>query len=187
MLDTFQFLVWPPQSDLHEGFPFRAMPPDSPQARRLLCLVAEARAGGVPTRVLFKVFLDWARVLERHATADAWRDGLAQAITVMDATLERPSPPSPKSLQRAFETIDASEPGDDDETPALRVARLLGSHFGELLALGAEADPETAWDGALVTLAALAETAGPAKLEAAMTECALLAHAWLFPQRERPT
>jgi hypothetical protein len=59
--------------------------------------------------------------------------------------------------------------------------------FGELIGRGAEADPETAWDGALVTLAALTETVGTAKVEAAMIECAHLAYARLFHQRERPT
>jgi hypothetical protein len=180
MIDAFQFYVWPPESDLHEDFPFGPMPVDSPQARRLLCLVAEARAAGVPTRVLFHILLDWARVLHRSAAGDAWRETLGQAVTAMDAALYRPEPPQPDSIQRAFAIIDAAEPGGTDDTPALRVARLLGSHFGELISRGAEADPETAWDAALLTLAAIAETVGPSATEAAMTDCAEVAYARLF-------
>ena len=178
MIDAFQFFVWPPDSNLHEGFPSGPMPADSPQARRLLCVVAEARAAGVRTRVLFQLLLDWARVLERHAVADVCRDALGQAVFVMDATLYRPEPPSTEALQRALESIYAVEPTDDD-TPALRVATLLGDHF-ELITRNAEADPETAWDGALVVLAAIAEAVGPTALESVMHDCAELAHNRLF-------
>jgi hypothetical protein len=71
MIDTFQWYVWPRVSDLHEEFPFGPVPADSPRARRLQCLIAEARAAGVPTRVLFGVLLDWARVLEKQTQHDA--------------------------------------------------------------------------------------------------------------------
>jgi hypothetical protein len=90
----FQWYVWP-ISNLHEGFPFGPAPADSPQARRLQCLVAEARAAGVPARVLFGVLLDWARVVERHVQDDASHDALSQAITITDAALYRLGQPIP--------------------------------------------------------------------------------------------
>jgi hypothetical protein len=180
MIDTFQFLVWPPDSNLHEGFPFGPMPADSPRARRLLCLIAEARAAGVPTRTLFALLLDWAHVLERCANGDAWRDALGHAVAVMRTALAEPEASPLQSLQQAFAPIDEAEASGDD-TPTLRVARLLGGHFGELIAKGAEADPETAWDAALVTLAAIGEAVGPQAIESVMAECAQLAHRRLFP------
>ena len=108
MIDAFQWYVWPPDSDLHEGFPFGPAPADSPQARRLQCLVTEARAAGVPTRVLFGVLLDWARVLEKQVLDDTWHGALSEAITITDAALYRLGEPIPKSLQRALDALDAT-------------------------------------------------------------------------------
>jgi hypothetical protein len=183
MIDTFQWYVWPADSNLHEGFPFGPAPADSPQARRLQCLIAEARAAGVPTRVLFAVLLDWARVLEKQVQGDAWHGALREAITITDAALYRLGQPMPESLQRALDALDAAEEGQREQTPALRVANLLGTHYAELLGRGGEADPETAWDAAAVTLGALAEAVGPEASQPIMAKCAQLAYGRLFPQR----
>lgn len=183
MIDTFQWYVWPADSNLHEDFPFGPAPADSPRARRLQCLIAEARAAGVPTRVLFAVLLDWARVLEKQAEEDAWHDALSEAITITDAALYRLGQPIPESLQLALDALDSADRGEPQQTPALRVAKLLGTHYAELLGRGGEADPETAWDAALVTLGALAQTVPPGALEPVIAECARLAYERLFPQR----
>jgi len=182
MIDTFQWYVWPADSNLHEDFPFGPAPADSPQARRLQCLIAEARAAGVPTRVLFGVLLDWARVLEKQVQNDASHDALSEAITITDAALYRMGQTIPESLQRALESLDASEGAEPEQTPALRAAKLLGTLCAELLGRGAEADPETAWDAALVMLGALAQVVAPGALERAMADCAVLAYERLFPQ-----
>jgi hypothetical protein len=146
-------------------------------------LIAEARAAGVPTRVLFGVLLDWARVLEKQTQHDAWHDALSDAIAITDAALYRQGQPVPESLQLALDAFDATGGSEPAQTPALRVAKLLGTHYAEVLGRGGEADPEAAWDAALVTLGALAEVVAPGALEPVMTECARLAYQRLFPQR----
>jgi hypothetical protein len=185
MIDAFQWFVWPAKSDLHEGFPFGTVPADSPQARRLQCLVAEARAAGVPTRHLFGLLLDWARVLEPLATRDAWRDALTDAIAVTDAAQYRFGKPLSEPMQAALNAIAAVEPTEEEDTGALQVAKLLVSHFAELVHRGGEADPETAWDAALVILSAIARACERDAIESAMHECAQVAHARLFPQRKQ--
>lgn len=183
MIDTFQWYVWPADSNLHEAFPFGPAPADSPQARRLLCLVTEARAAGVPTRLLFGVLLDWARVLEKQVLDDPWHGALSEAITITDAALYRQDQPIPASLQHMLDALDTTDSAEREHTPALRIATLLGSHYVELLDRRGEADPETVWDAALVTLGALAEVVVGGALEPTMAECALLAYERLFPQR----
>jgi hypothetical protein len=184
VIDTFQWFVWPVNSDLHEGFPSAPAGADSPQARRLQCLFAEARAAGVPTRVLFSILLDWARLLERAATSDRWHAKLNEAITVTDAALDREGQPLPTALRRSLVALEALEAREGEETAVLRVARLLASHFDQLILRGGEADPETAWDGALLLLGAIGDVVEARELEAAMTECAHLAYKRLFPQRD---
>lgn len=106
-----------------------------------------------------------------------------RAITITDAALYRLGQPIPESLLRALEALDATDGDEPEQTPALPVAKLLGSHYAELLRRGAEADPEAAWDAALVILGALAEVVAPGALEPVIAECALLAYERLFPQR----
>ena len=182
MIDTFQWFVWPVDSELHEGFGWQAAGADSPQARRLQCLLAEARAAGVPTRVLFGILLDWARQLERLTQADAWHGKLSSAISATDAALYRPGEQAPKSLRFTLTAIEALEAGPDTETPALRAARLLASHALEIVWHDRETKPETAWDCAVSMLAAIADAVDPAELETTMTDCAQQAYVRLFPQ-----
>lgn len=184
MIDTFQWFVWPADSNIHEGFPFVPLPADSPRARRLLCLMAEARAGGVPTKVLFSILLEWARVLEQHVLNDESRAALIDAITVTDAGLYQLGQPLSESLQHTLDSIDELEAPASGETAALRMARVLVTLFRELLARGGEADPETTWESALVALSSLAQAAAPDAFEPAINDCARLAYARLFLQRQ---
>lgn len=182
MIDVFQWFVWPAHSTLHEEFPCVAPAADSAQARRLQCLFAEARAGGVPTRVLFAIALDWARLLERVADADPWNAKLSETVSAADAALYRIHEPLPKSLLLPLVAIDGLETRSVDETPAFQVAKLLAGYALLLASPQREVEPETAWELALVLLGAIARSVATPALEATMRECAQRAYASLFPR-----
>ena len=182
MIDLFQWYVWPADSELHEAFPYGPAGANSPQARRLQCLFAEARAAGVSTRALFAIVIDWARVLDRTAPDDPWNAKLCESIAAADAALYRANNPLPKSLMLPLLAIDSLETDPIRETPTFRVAKLLATQILGLAAQPRELAPESAWEVALVVLAAIASTVEAQTREVVMIECAQRAYASLFPQ-----
>jgi septum formation topological specificity factor MinE len=177
MIDVSSWLLFESDSELHELFPFACA--DSPRARRLQVLLAEARAAGVDAATITAAFTGWARVIARFVPADADRVLLAQATQLADG--RRYSEKTAETLKVALEL--ALESSDDDARPAALVAAILHRLTCDAKRRR-ELGPVAVWDDARELLAILAKLAG-ANAEAAIAECATIAYGLLFGQRPR--
>jgi septum formation topological specificity factor MinE len=173
MIDVSSWLLFDSDSELHELFPFPCA--DSPRARRLQVLVAEARAAGVDAAEITAAFVGWARVIARFVPADADRVLLELATQLADGLCAEPA------AQDLRESLELAIESSDDARPAALVAAIL-----HRLMCDAERRQDLAavavWDDARELLAILAKLAG-ANAEAAIAECATIAYGLLFRQR----
>jgi hypothetical protein len=170
MLDVSPLFLWP----LEELIEFLPLPTaDSPKARRLSVLLAEARAAGTPAPAVFAVLLDRSRLLQASA-GDQPAAVLAMAIAAADRIgRDDPSGTVVKELEEVRAA--AAEP---DHPVALCAERLAARAQGLLEAV--DMTPADAWHDANDLFAALAALTGE-HAEELIDQCAQLAYARLFP------
>jgi hypothetical protein len=156
---------------------------DSPRAQRLAIVVAHAVEAGVDRRVICRIVLGWARVLERLLPCGAALDLLRELLQRGEATLTNPAAPL-DWYERAEHELDKVSPREawDDVGTALSIV------LGEITAVSTryELPPEASqgWDANLAMLYTIHRHAGAAA-ERVIDECASIANRELFPRAQR--
>ena len=176
MIDVSPLLLWPTDEVL-ELMPIDSA--DSPQARRLAVLAAEAQAAGHGTAVLAWL-CDLARVLLLDTPAPG-RAALVNAVLAAEAVAVRGEPPTPESRNLLVELCEPeASPGNATEAAACALAAwTLG--VADRIPLGGE----QAWHTATELLAIVAQAAGDAT-ETTIARCAELAYWRLFNRGAGP-
>jgi hypothetical protein len=180
MIDTSAYALWS-ADDLSFTSTACALPAfsiddpqaDSPRARRLQVLIAEARAAGTPWSTIIRIFVDWVGValpeLPRSESLNFLRGKLACADQLMRGVI-----PAHSELY--------AEPRNRRPTSARSLAVALGGGL-DLLAADIKSESESsaqdsaeAWTYAVALLATIADVGG----EPAIAKCAELAYRRLF-------
>jgi hypothetical protein len=174
MLDVSPLFLWPLE-DLLELLPLPTA--DSPQARRLAVLLAEARAAGTPPQTIFAVLLDWARLLQPFAS-----DSPAALLAILMAAAGRMAAADQPGVG-ADDLEHARSAAADMDGPVALCAERLAARAQALLE-GVDLTPTDAWHDGNDLLAALA-TLTCDRAEEIIDECAQLAYLRFFPVAHR--
>jgi hypothetical protein len=170
-IDPSPLYLWP-LADVIELFP--CVGADSPQARRLAVLLAEAQASGQHTAVL-RTLAEWARLLLSDVPPHAGRAALVGAIGAAEAVALRKGAALPNELRTLLTELSELEaPALPAERAAVALASWTLAHVAAVVLTA-----EQAWHTATDVLCAVAEQAGDTA-DATIARCALRAHAALF-------
>ena len=171
MIDVSPLLLWP-AVDILELMPLETA--DSPRARRLAVLAAEAQAAGQGAAVL-AWFCDIGRLLLLELPCGPGRSALVIAVTASEAVAQRgaPVPADVRHLLREICELEAP-PASPAEAAADAIARSCLCVIDRV-----HISAEQAWHTATELLAALAHVAGDTA-DAAIGRCAELAYKRLF-------
>ena len=171
MIDVSPLLLWP-ADDVLELMPIESA--DSPQARRLAVLAAEAQAAGQCTPVLAWL-CDVARVLLLELAPGTARAALVNAVAAAEAVALR-SEPLPSEVRALLVELCEREAPAESAVEAAASA-LAGWTLGVVDRVPLAT--EQAWQTATELLAAVAQAAG-ATADPAIARCAELAYNRLF-------
>jgi hypothetical protein len=187
MIDTSAYALWgDDEICFGEGYDVGDEQADSPRARRLQVLIAEARAAGTPWRMIVRIFVDWIGVvlpgLPRGESRDVLQHEIACAETLLAGRM--PTEGSRLDVRRELEDLDRVP----DRGPARALAIFLNSVTDNLAndILKRDVDMELphsgdAWIWAVEGLATIDELGG----EAAIARCAEIAYGHLFPSARK--
>jgi hypothetical protein len=172
MMDPTPLYLWDAET-LDERDLIPAAAADSPQARRLAVLAAEAYAAGHGTALL-EWFGDVARVLLLDVPSSPGHYALTRAIHATHAVLHGSHLTDAELRLGLSRLCELDGPDDSAEVAAATLASWAYSHLA-----GAYLSAEQAWQAATVLLAAVADASGEDP-EPTIARCAELAYARLF-------
>ena len=169
--DPSPLYLWP-VDDAIEMLPISAA--DSPRARRLAVLLAEAYEYGQCTAVL-RTLTGWARqLLHLLAPGAPGRVELVATIQIADAVAQRRSEPLPAELRKLLHDIITQAPLDH---PTEHAARAL-AHWIEADLNDTAVQADDAWSTATELLYTISVHA--TDVDEVFTRCASVAHGELF-------
>lgn len=168
-VDPSPLYLWP-ITDVIELFPMDGA--NSPQARRLAIVVAEAQAAGQATAVLCTL-TEWSReLLRRVPEGTPGRVELYGAALAAEALATREPDALPEAGRAlCHEVAEISGAESPAERAAVELAHWVAADYA-----GHVFTPEQTWQTATAILCAVHEQGG----DAAIARCAALAHAGLF-------